>query len=110
MKNAAIDRPAGLVASLTLIVGFVLAQYTDVSSAVPGLAAAIALLLVGGISLIAPREAGFPRPVGLTAAAATVVVWIASLAGAEITTEVALAIVTAPSIIVSLFTPRNASA
>lgn len=102
---AAQTRPAGLAAALTLVVGLVLAQ-AGVDDGSGLLASSIALLIVGGISLLAPRSTGLPRPVGLTAAGATVLVWVASLAGVTIDAATATAIVTVPAIVVSIFTPR----
>ena len=48
------------------------------------------------------------HPTGLSAAAATVIVWIATQAGLEVTPEVAAAFVGVIAGIVSYFTPRNA--
>lgn len=102
---AAETRPAGLAAALTLIVSLVLTQLgVDDGSGL--LASAVALLIVGGISLLAPRSSGIPRPVGLTAAAATVLVWLAALGNVTLDAATATAIVTVPSIVVSIFTPR----
>lgn len=99
------SRPAGFTAAIALVVGLALTKLgLDASEAV---VAAISGLAIGLVSIIAPRDSGITRPVGLTAAAATVLVWLASLKGIEVDQTTALAIVSVPAIIVSIFTPRR---
>lgn len=98
-------RQTSLTAALTFIVGSVLAALGADASAT--LSASIACLIVCAVSYLSPREFGISRPAGVTAAAATVLVWVLDLRGVTLDMQTAIALVTVPASIIGAALPQQ---
>jgi Mg2+/Co2+ transporter CorB len=100
-------RQTSLTSAVSFLVGTLLLQLGIEPTA--AVTASIAALVICAVSYVSPRELGISRPGGLTAAAATVLVFVLELLGHNLDAEAALAIVTLPATVIAGLTPRQES-
>ena len=103
-------RPTGTLAAIITVVLLVASQLGLQLS--PEIATAIVILPAGIVSYFLPRWAKkrgvfFSHPAAVSGAAATLLIWVGALAGVELDTATALAIVGGITALVSIFTPRD---
>jgi hypothetical protein len=107
MKNA---RPTGALAGLIALVAL---AATQLGVEIPAtVATALIVVPAGVVSYFWPRWAKdrgvfYRHPAALSGAAAALVVWGAGLAGHEVSTDTAIAIVGGLTALVSIATPRQ---
>lgn len=103
-------RPTGTLAAIITVLLLVASQLGLELS--PEIATALVIVPAGVVSYFLPRWAEkrgilFSHPAALSGAAATLLVWVGTLAGIDVDTATALAIVGGVTALVSIFTPRD---